>query len=389
MVYLDWNATTPLCEEAALAMQRAIAEGAWGNPASVHAAGRRARFHVENARGAVAKLAAVDPRDVVLTSGGTEANNLALYAPFHEPDKALGGLLVVGSIEHPSVLRAALALRARGVEVVVVEPGEDGAYVPQKIADELARPRSSPNAARLVTMQAINHETGVIQPVQQVAALAREAGALFHCDAVQAVGRLDPAQWRGADLLTIASHKLRGPKGVGALASLCNAVKLHPLLRGGEQERGVRPGTQDPIACAGFAAAATHAATGHLRYASLRALRDQLEQELAALGAVVNGTGPRAPHVSNVSFQGWSGPELCAALDLEGVCVSSGSACSAGTADPSPVITAIAGLERARQAVRISMGEGTTQAELNAALEAFRRVLLRGKIQAATNLQVT
>lgn len=389
MVYLDWNATTPLCEEAALAMQRAIVEGAWGNPASVHAAGRRARFHVENARGAVAKLAGVDPRDVVLTSGGTEANNLALYAPFHEPDKAVGGLLVVGSTEHPSVLRAALALRTRGVEVVVVEPRADGIHVPQKIADELAKPRPSTTAARLVTLQAVNHETGVIQPVQEVAALAREAGALFHCDAVQAVGRLDPEQWRGADLVTIASHKLRGPKGVGALATLCNAVKLQPLLRGGEQERGVRPGTQDPIACAGFAAAATRAASGHTRYESVRALRDELERELVAMGAVVNGSGPRAPHVSNVSFAGWAGPELCAALDLEGVCVSSGAACSAGTADPSPVITALVGIDRARQAVRISMGEGTTLAEVHAALAAFRRVLDRGKSGVSSNLEVT
>ncbi|NUP10358.1 MAG: cysteine desulfurase [Polyangiaceae bacterium] len=373
VVYLDWNATTPLCHEAAEAMRRAMVDG-WANPASVHREGRRARAFVESAREGVARLAAVDPRDVFLTSGGTEANNLALRAPFVEP----GGVLVVSRIEHPSVLRTAQSLASEGTTVVEIEPRSDGSVDPAAFQ---AAVEAHPGRVRLVSLQALNHETGVLQPVHEVAEIARRAGALFHCDAVQAVGRLSPDVYRGADFVTVASHKLRGPKGVGALATLCG-VKLRPLLRGGDQERGVRPGTQDPVACAGFAAALDRAADGPARYETLRPLRDRLEAELAAIALpagspIVNGTAPRAPHVANLSFPGWIGPELCAALDLEGVCVSSGSACSAGTADPSPVLTAMLGIARARSAVRASLGEATTERDVVEAVSAFRRVLAR------------
>jgi cysteine desulfurase len=190
------------------------------------------------------------------------------------------------------------------------------------------------------------------------------------------IGRVPADLLRGVDLVTIASHKLRGPKGVGALAMKCG-LALGPVLEGGAQEKGLRPGTQDPIACAGFAVALSRAREAD-RYSSIAALRDALHEALAALApVVVNGTGPRAPHVLNVSVPGWSGPELCAALDLEGVAVSSGSACSAGTAEPSPVISHLAGAERARSAVRMSLGETTTTGEIELVVGAFSRVLAR------------
>lgn len=233
-----------------------------------------------------------------------------------------------------------------------------------------------------MALQAVNHETGVIQPVDEIAQLLtrRNAGGdqkvLWHCDAVQAVGRLPPSAWAGADTVAVASHKLRGPKGVGAVATKLG-VRLSPLLRGGEQEKGVRPGTQDPVALAGFGAAAKRAHSTPARYEALRPLRDELEVALAAAGALRNGAEPRAPHVTNLSFPGWRGPEICAALDLEGVHVSSGSACSAGTAEPSPVIGAMLGVERARSAVRISLGETSNAADISAAGQAFLRILGR------------
>ena len=183
----------------------------------------------------------------------------------------------------------------------------------------------------------------------------------------------------GADTRSLAGHKLRGPKGIGALIAR-PGLKLAPVLLGGAQERGLRPGTIDPVAAAGLAVAAEHARGSLPRYAALAPLRDALERALLALAgrrARVNGHGARAPHVTNVSFEGWSGPELVAALDLEGVSVSSGSACSAGTIEPSPVVTAMLGAERARSAVRISLGEDTSAADVERALGAFERVLNR------------
>lgn len=376
-IYLDWNATTPPHPEVLEAM-RTAAELAWANPASVHGPGRRARAWIERAREAVAALVGLDPRDVVLTSGGTEANNLALAHAFPPGTQ---GALVVSRVEHPSVVRAAEGLGARGVHVAWVDPAPSGRVAPEAMAAALDR-AASVAPVRLMVLQAVNHETGVIQPVAEVAALARNRGVPLHVDAVQAVGRLPPSAWEGADLVAVAAHKIRGPKGIGALATR-PGVRLRPLLLGGAQERGLRPGTQDPSAAAGFAVAAERARSTPARYAGLAALRDDLEAELLRLGRSLgieparNGTAPRAPHVSNLSWPGWRGDELCAALDLEGVAVSSGSACSAGTADPSPVLLAMLGEARAASAVRVSLGEDTTPAELAEALRRWARVLAR------------
>jgi cysteine desulfurase len=340
----------------------------------VHGAGRRARAEVEAAREAVAALVGLSARDVTLTSGGTEANNLALGL-------AEGGALALSRIEHPSVVRTAEALEARGtvVEWAVVDPS--GRVDPGALAEACDRAaRRAP--LRLVALMAVNHETGVLQPVAEAAEIAHARGARLFVDAVQAAGKLDAAAWAGADLVSVAAHKIRGPKGVGALVT-APGIALRPVLRGGAQERGMRPGTQDPAACAGFAVAAARALEGPSRYAALAALREGFEAELAAMGArggaapARNGEAPRAPHVSNLSWPGWRGDELCAALDLEGVAVSSGSACSAGTAEPSPVLRAMLGEARAASAVRVSLGEETTAEDLAEALRRWEQVLAR------------
>ena len=375
-IYLDWNATTPPHPEVLAAMLRVWEQG-WANPASVHGPGRKARAHIDRAREAVAALAGAPfhPRDVVLTSGGTEANNLALAHVFSTP----GGALVTSRIEHPSVVRAAEALADRGVVVSWVAPETSGRIAPEAVAEAIDRAAKTAEV-RLVTLQAVNHETGVLQPVAEVAAIAHARGARLHVDAVQALGRLDPEAWRGADLLSVAAHKLRGPKGIGALIPR-PGIALRPLLFGGAQERGLRPGTQDAAAAAGFAVAADRAVQGPRRYAAVAPLRDQLERELLGLAPAAspirNGEAARAPHVINLSWPGWRGPELCAALDLEGIAVSSGSACAAGTAEPSPVLWAMVGEARAASAVRVSLGEETTADEIDETLARWARVVSR------------
>jgi cysteine desulfurase len=360
VIYLDWNATTPPHPDVLAAMARAGAE-AWANPASTHRLGRRARALVEDTREKIADICAVHPRDVLFTSGGTEANNLAL-------SRAPG--LALSRLEHPSVTRVAEELELRGIPVQWVEVPATGRIEPDAYRTALERlPRGS-----LVALMAANHETGVLQPLEQVALAAHEFGALLHVDAVQALGKIAPELWRFADSIALAAHKIRGPKGVGALAFRGRSAPK-PVLLGGSQERGLRPGTVDPVAAAGFLAALERAVSGPERYRALASLRDELESELADCALINGGQCERLPHVSNLSFPGRSGDELVAALDLIGVCVSSGSACSAGTTEPSSIITAMLGRERARAAVRISLGEATTAAEIQAAKAAFRAAL--------------
>jgi cysteine desulfurase len=361
-VYLDWNATTPPLAAVVEVMASAARE-AWGNPASVHAAGRRARALVEEAREAVAQLAGMEARDVVLTSGGTEANNLALA----------GAPGLVGTrLEHPSVTRLLEARAALGVPVRFLEVGESGRVEPAAVERALAElPPGS-----VVALSAVNHETGVIQPVAEVATVTRASGARLHVDAVQAAGRLPPGLWHGGDTLALSAHKLRGPKGIGALVTT-PGTRIRPILLGGSQERGLRPGTVDPVAAAGFGVAASRAIDGPDRYARVAALRDHLERKLVHRGQPNGAGSPRAPHVSNASFHGVAGDELVAALDLEGVRVSSGSACSAGTSEPSPVILAMLGVERARSAVRVSLGEDTTMEDIIRLLRALDLVIPR------------
>ena len=369
-VYLDWNATTPPLPEVIEAMANAARE-AWGNPASVHGHGRAARMRVEEARQAVARLAECDPREVVFTSGGTEANNLALRSAFvHQT-----GVLVTSRLEHASVVRVAEALEREGrARVRWIRVQAHGTID----LEDLERALREADV-RLLALQSVNAETGVIQPVSEALAMAGRARVPVHVDAVQAFGRTGETGM-AANTRSIAAHKIRGPKSIGALVTRPGAT-LHPIVLGGSQERGIRPGTVDPVAAAAFAVAAGHALESPARWRALAPLRDVLEASLLRMiaGARVNGVGaPRLSHVTSIAFPGWTSPELVAALDLEGVSVSGGSACSAGTFEPSAVLAAMVGEARAGTSVRISMGETTTDADIARALAAFARVLARG-----------
>ena len=372
--YLDHNATTPPHDDVLAAMADA-ARTAWANPSSLHQRGRAARARIEDARLAIAALAGVSERDVLFTSGGTEANNLGLERPF----SANAGLLVTSRLEHPSVVAKAEELADRGVRVLWLPVHPDGHLRPDDVISALDQRK--PGEPCLVAVGAVHHETGAIQPIAAIVTLVDARKADLHVDAVQAAGRVPPACWRGAHTIALAAHKLRGPKGIGALA--CRAgVQVRPILRGGAQERGLRPGTVDPVAAAGFEVAARRALDGPDRYALLGPLRDRLEAGALAAAAqhggslTLTGVEPRAPHVAHLVVDGWAGDELVAALDLEGVCVSSGSACTAGTAEASPALVAMVGA-RARGALRATLGETSTEADVDAFLAAFSRVLAR------------
>jgi cysteine desulfurase len=360
-VYLDWNATTPPLE-AVIEVMAETARSAWGNPASVHGSGRAARDVVETAREEIALLVGASARDVIFTSGGTEANNLALHrAP----------ALVTSQLEHPSITRMAEALEAEGRPVRWLPVPPSGCLTATSVAEALV----GLPAGAVVAVAPANHETGVIQPLAAIAEAVGRAGARLHVDAVQVAGKLPSETLAIADTLSLAAHKLRGPKGIGALVHRPERAPK-PLLLGGSQERGRRPGTVDPVAAAGFRVAAAWARGSAMEREPLRLLRDQLEDWLVARGASVNGGEvARLGHVSNVSIPGHAGDELVAALDLLGVAVSSGSACSAGTTEPSKIISAMLGVERARGAVRISLGDATTGHDIELALQAFERAL--------------
>jgi cysteine desulfurase len=371
-VYLDWNATTPPLDAVVDAMRDA-ARQSWGNPSSTHAFGREARGCVEDARCAVARLAGCNPRDVILTSGATEANNLALRSAFATAG-ATGGCLVTTRMEHPSVTRVAEALEREGrARVRWVQVDGHGTIDLADLERALGEER-----VHLAAVQAVNHETGTVQPLAQVIDLARRSHVVLHVDAVQAFGRIEDVA-EGAATRSLAGHKMRGPKGIGALVRQ-PGVAVAPVLVGGSQEGGLRPGTVDPVAAAGLAVAARHALSSPSRWRQLGPLRDALETGVfrVAPGARINGAAAsRAPHLASIAFPGWSGPELVAALDLEGVAASSGSACSAGTAEPSAPLVAMGDLEAARSTVRFSLGEDTTSADIDFALAALERILRR------------
>lgn len=377
-VYLDWNATAPPLAEALDAMRDAGAR-AWGNPSSIHSAGRAARAVVEDARAAVGALVDADPRDVVLTAGGTEANNIALRSLFPRisPEPPW---LITSRLEHPSVSRVAEALEREGRARVRWLRVERSGLV--DLVDLERAIAATSSALSLVTVQAVNHESGIVQPVREVVALAHAAGARVHVDAVQAWGKVDTSAVAGADTASLAGHKLRGPKGIGALVAR-RGTQLLPVLVGGAQEKGLRPGTLDPALSAGLGVAARRACGSHMQYARIAARRDALEGALLALlpgerrALVAGDPSRRAPHVSLLVWPKWQGAELVAALDLEGVSVSSGAACSAGTVEPSPVLAAMLGDEAAASGIRASLGEETTDDDVNRAIEAFRRVVAR------------
>jgi cysteine desulfurase len=358
-VYLDYNATAPLRPAAAAAMARA--QGLIGNPSSVHGFGRRARAAVETAREQVAALVAAKPSQVVFTSGGTEANNLALAG-------AGRSRILLSAVEHDSLLMAA-------PEAARFPVSADG--VADLAALEQAV-REGPPA--LVALMLANNETGVVQPVAGAVEIARRAGALLHCDAVQAAGKIavDFAAL-GADLLALSAHKLGGPKGVGALV-VADTLQLQPLLRGGGQERGRRAGTENVAGIAGFGAAADEARRDLQRMSEIAALRDRLEREaVARLPATrVIAAAPRLPNTSCVALPGAGAETLVMALDLAGVAVSAGSACSSGKVRASHVLRAMGlGDDIAGSAIRVSLGWASKAADIDRFLEAWSAVAAR------------
>lgn len=360
--YLDWNATTPLRPEAAAAISDALACG--GNPSSVHRRGRSARQMVERAREAITELVGgVDPGGVVFVSGGTEANHLALLG--------IGrGRVLVSAVEHDSVRHA-----VPSAETIPVDP--DGIVD----VDALERLLAADARPALISVMFANNETGVFQPVEAISSIAGKYGALFHCDAVQAAGkvRLD-ARALGADLITVSAHKLGGPPGIGALI-VTGALDLAPLFRGGGQERGRRAGTENLPGIAGFAAAARAAATEIASYDRVRGLRDELEASIAASvpeALVLGWRVRRLPNTSALAMPGVPAETQVIALDLEGVMVSAGAACSSGKVGPSHVLAAM-GVDPdvAASTIRVSLGWGSSEADIAHFLQAWGAVYRR------------
>jgi cysteine desulfurase len=363
--YLDYNATAPVRPEVALAVAAAL--GRTGNPSSVHQAGREARALLEHARAAVAALVGARPDAVVFTSGGTEANNQAL--------QSVSGLKLVSAIEHDSVLAA--APDARRIPV-----GPDGVIDLQALEEQLKTLRPA-----LVSVMLANNETGVLQPVREVVACARRHGALVHCDAVQAAGKIPiDVKVLGADFVTLSAHKLGGPAGVGALV-LGPGIEPAALHHGGGQERRWRPGTENLAGIVGFGRACDLAAADTGWRPRVGALRERLEADIAAIAPEARVLGAGAPRLANTSclaMPGVGNQTQLIDLDLAGIAVSAGSACSSGKVGPSHVLAAM-GVEdsEAQTAIRVSLGWASTASDVDRFVAAWRRLYERTRTRTA------
>jgi cysteine desulfurase len=372
VIYLDHAATTPVASEVAEAMLPWLTER-FGNPSSVHAAGREARAAIDTARDSVAAALHCDYGEITFTSSGTEADNLAILgtmaaAPLERPR------LVVSMIEHPAVLQTARYLERLGRPITLIPTDVDGLVRPKDLADVIG-----PDVA-LVSVMHANNEIGTIQDIARLARIAHDAGALYHADAVQTFGAL-PIHVRGleCDLLTVSAHKIHGPKGVGALY-VRGGVRLFPVMHGGAQERERRPGTENVAGIVGFGKAVEIAM--RLREAEsvrLTVLRDRMIAAILASvpEARLNGSREaRLPGNVNVSVPGVDGAALLLNLDRAGIAASSGSACSSGSIEPSPVLRAI-GLpdDLASSGVRFTLGRSTTEAEVDTAAAAYAEIV--------------
>ncbi len=365
--YFDHNATTPVSQSVLEVLVAALLEVP-GNASSIHQDGQLARQSLEAARRQVAALLACQPKELVFTSGGTEADNLAIFGSVlanTAPQKHV----ITTAIEHPAVLNPCRELERSGVSVTYIRPGPDGVVDPGDIRRAL-RPETV-----LVSVMHANNETGTLQPIAEIAALTHHAGALMHSDGVQATGkiRIDVGAL-GVDLYSISGHKLYAPKGIGALY-VKNGTRLRPIQFGGKHERERRPGTENvPSAVAMGKAAAIAGSALRAECARLEALRDRLETGILARvpDTGVNGLGAaRIPNTTNLYFDGLEGEALVISLDLKGFAVSSGSACSSGAVEPSHVLLAM-GLapERARASLRFSLGASNNEEQVDALIEA-------------------
>ena len=376
-IYLDCNATAPLRPEARAVMLGAL--DAPGNASSVHGAGRKARDRIETARGQVAGLVGASAQRLVFTSGGTEASALALASLAAGP-----ATLSVSATEHDAVLQTARSL-GRTIEVWPVDA--NGVADLDWLRDRLSR-WTAADGVPVVALMLANNETGVIQPVAEAAGLVHAAGGRLHVDAVQAAGKI-PVDMHplGADTLALSAHKLGGPQGAGALV-FAEGVKLYPLWQGGGQEQGLRPGTENVCAIAGFGAAASAATSDLVRLDAMAAWRDDAAGKLKRTGVVVAGEGaPRLPNTLCLAAEGWESARQVMWLDLGGVQASAGSACSSGKVRPSGVLTAMGLGARAACGLRASGGWATTEDDWSAFadlwLDGYARVTARQRTEVA------
>ena len=361
--YFDHNATTPVSPEVFQVMAPLMTQ-VFGNASSIHQFGQEARGELDRARRSVAAMLGAKAEEIVFTSGGTEADNMAIFGG--------AGHVITTTVEHPAVLQAAAQLPS----ATFVPVDRRGVVDPEAVRAAI-RPDT-----KMISVMHVNNELGVIQPVREIARIARDAGVLFHSDGVQAAGKLPvDVKELGVDLYSISAHKIYGPKGMGALY-VRKGVDVRPLLYGGPHERKMRAGTENVAGAAGFGRAAEWVIEESAAEASRQAaLRDRLEQEILArvAGAHVNGVdAPRVGNTSNIRFDGIDSEPLLIALDLKGFAVSSGSACSSGATEPSHVLAAIAlTREQARSSVRFSLGRSNTEEQIDALIDAVVQVVSR------------
>ncbi len=373
-VYLDYAATTPLEPLVLQAMLPAL-NADYGNPASLHRAGQRARSAVETARERLAAALGAESRELTFTAGATEADNHALRA---YATRFPGGHIITSKLEHAAVLSTCQYLEAQGWRVTYLEPDARGEITPDAVQAAL-QPETF-----MVALMLVNNETGVVTDVPAISQIVHEAGAILFCDAVQALGVMDvDVQKLGADMLAVSAHKVYGPKGVGALW-VRRGLELPPFMLGGEQERGLRAGTLNVPAIVGLGKAAELARERlETDAAEIARLRDRLEAQLLKIdGVSLNAPrAPRSPKHLNVRVAGVDGEDLLMGLDAAGVCASAGSACAAGTLEPSHVLLAMGLSHReAKASIRLSVGRGVTDEMVDYAAGAFAEVVERCRV---------
>jgi cysteine desulfurase len=374
-IYLDHNATTPVDAVAGEAMIGAL-HSLFGNASSVHYYGQQAKAAIDAARSSMAALIGAEPAEVIFTSGGTEADNFAIRGVAEALEMTGRRHLITCGIEHEAVLNTFKALARRGWKTTVLPLDATGIVSPDRLREAVA------DDTALVSIMHANNEIGTIQPIAQLAAIAHERGALFHTDAVQSAGKI-PVDVRalGVDLLSLSAHKFYGPKGVGALW-VRRGVRLSPFLSGGKQERNRRAGTENVPGIVGAGVAADRARQKMDTEAPrLAALRDRLEAGVlsAVPNTEVNGArDARVPNTTNISFERIEAESLLIALDLEGVAVSTGSACSSGTLEPSHVLKAMnLSTHRAQNSIRFSLGASNTEEQIDHVIEILPRIVTK------------
>lgn len=371
-VYLDHTATTPIHPEV-LAAMRYVLESVFGNPSSLHSFGREAREYLEDARCKVAELIGASPEEIVFTSGGTEADNLAVLGVVYAY-RGQGNHIITSSIEHHAVLDACKALSRDGFDVTYLPVDQYGFVDPDDVRKALRK------ETILITVMHANNEIGTIEPIEEIAAIARENGVVFHTDAVQTAGHIPVNVERlGVDLLSLSAHKFYGPKGVGALY-IRRGIRLLPILHGGGQEGNRRPGTENLPGIVGLGKAAEIAARElDSQVVSVRGMRDRLIKGVLEKISDVRLNGhpvQRLPQNAHFSFWGVDGKSLLRGLDMEGIAASAGSACSSGAVHPSHVLLAIGlPLELASASVRLTLGRVNTEEDVDYCVEVLSRLI--------------